>query len=248
MIENFILTSATGAILTRYNLKLNKFFKSIPRPSIISGGDNALVITSQMPDMLQTMRFGYTSSFSEGRMDLLNLCTDFISLDDDEHEYGGLHNMLGKAWFAELITYYRCIILIDAFLATSNDNTNYFIHMQNREYPFAIAGIYSNWLNKETGKNETGFAVLTTSASSMLRYVGIDRMPFILAEPNVSVWLDLHQDIEKIYSLICPVSDELINGYPASGRIINDSISITKLQLNGSNLQPEKFHSNLIVA
>lgn len=248
MSENFILTSATGSILTRYNLKLNKFFKSIPRPSIISGGNNALVVTSQMPDMLQTMRFGYTSSFSEGRMDLLNFCTDFISLGDDEHEYGGLHNMFGKVRFAELIIYYRCIILIDAFLVTSNDNTNYFIHMQNREYPFAIAGIYSNWLNKESGRSETGFAVLTTSANSMLRHVGIDRMPVILTEPNVSVWLDLHQDIEKIYSLIYPVSDDLMNSYPASGRIINDSISITKLQPNSSNFKPEKFHSTLIVA
>jgi putative SOS response-associated peptidase YedK len=247
MIKDFILTSATGSILTAYGLKLNKFFRSIPRPAIISGGDNVLVVTSEMPGMLQTMTFGYTSTFSEERLNLLNLPADLAFRNNNEQEYDRLCHVPGKVQYAESLANYRCIVLVDAFLVTSPDGSSYLVHMQNRELPFALAGIYSNWLNKETNRIETGFAILTTASNPKLRRIGVDHMPVILNLSDTSIWLDLQQDREKVYSLVCPFADEFMHGFRFPWKIYKEPMALENLQPVLSRLKPDKISSKNLV-
>ena len=240
MSENLVIVSTKEQAKIRYKLQSVEFALPIPKPSVISGGDKAWVLTSKSPETLQSMKFGYTNEYAKQRMDLLNLRTDQIEREDDEQEYDRLWRSLGKVQFAEAMHRLRCVVLVDAFLVTSPDNTTNLIHMQNQERPFAIAGIYSNWLNFNTGLYETGFTIITAAANPMLKRIGVDHMPVILTQQNVSVWLDLNTDQRKLYSLIHTFPDDLMNGYPVSGKIFLTPVTTKELQPIGEKLNKDQ--------
>jgi Uncharacterized conserved protein len=228
--NNLLLTSATGPILKSYNLKLNKFFKSVPRPSVISGGQYGLVVTSANPDTLQTISFGYASSNSSKKMNLINVVSD--QFFDVENAY------------IEAISQFRCVVLVDGFFATSRENKNYLVRLKNSEQPFAIAGIYSTWLNKETNREETGFAILTTSANSAFRRAGIDQMPVILSVSDTPAWLDSKQDLGTIFSLIKPFASEFMSGHLVSKKLAPKKVSVVDSSPVEARLRQEKIHSS----
>ena len=113
-------------------------------------------------------------------MDVLNLRNDQVKKDEDEQEYGRLMRVVTHGFSASFKSY-RCAVLVDGFLVTSPDNTNYLIYMQTKERPFAIAGIYANWLNPETKLYETGFCIITAASNPTLKRIGVEIMPVILA-------------------------------------------------------------------
>ena len=135
----------------------------------------------------------------------------------------------------------RCAVLVDAFLVTSPDNTTYLIHMQNKERPFALAGIYANWLNKATNHYETGFLIITAASNPMLRRIGVEHMPVILLPKNVSKWLDLSLERRVYLPLIHIFPDDLMNGYPVSGQIFSGQLARDKLEPIGQKLKPDKI-------
>ena len=240
MSENFVVVSTAEQAKVRYKLKSVEFALPIQRPSIISGGDKVWIITSKSPDTLQSMKFGYTNKYAKQRMDLLNLRTDQVKREEDEQEYDRLWRSLGKLEFAEEMNKFRCVVLVDAFIVTSPDNSNYLIHMQDQERPFAIAGIYSNWLNFDTGLYETGFTIITVASNPMLKRIGVEHMPVILTPENVLIWLDLNTDRRKLYSLIHTFPDDLMNGYPVSGKIFSTPLSTNELQPIGGKLNKDQ--------
>ena len=242
MSENFVIVSNQGLALSRYNLRSNEFCFPIHSPSIISGGDKAWVITSRSPDTLQSMKFGYTSEFSKKRIDLLNMRTDHVRLEEDEQEYDRLMRVI-KPEFAASFSSYRCAVLVDAFIATSPDNNNYVIHMQNKERPFAIAGIYANWLNPETNLYDTGFCIITVASNPMLGRIGVEHMPVILTPQNVTKWLDLRQDRRVYLPLIHTFPDDLMNGYPVSGKVFSPNLTNDILQPIGQKLKPDQVYT-----
>lgn len=228
--NDLFLTSATGLILKSYNLKLNKFFKSVPRPSVISGGQYGLVITSASPDTLQTMSFGYVNSNSAERINLVDVISDrFFDVDNE---------------CIEIISTHRCVVLVDAFFATSHKNRSYLVRLKKKEQPFALAGIYSTWMNRETNREETGFAILTTSPNSAFCRAGINQMPVILSEDDTSLWLDLNQDMGTIFSLIKPFASELMSGHLVSKKISPKKVSVIDSSPVEAHVSQEKIHSN----
>ncbi|HZL11696.1 MAG TPA: SOS response-associated peptidase family protein [Prolixibacteraceae bacterium] len=243
MCENFVIVSSQGQALARYSLRSNEFCFPIHSPSIISGGDKAWVITSRSPDTLQSMKFGYTSEVSQKRIDMLNLRTEEVDRDDNEDEYDRLMRIFTKPDFAAALHSFRCVVLIDAFLVSSPDNSNYLIHMQNKERPFAIAGIYANWLNPETNLYETGFCILTAASNPMLRRVGAEHMPVILTPQNVSKWLDIRLERRVYLPLIHTFPDDLMNGYPVSGKIFSPGLTNDNLQPTGQKLKPDQVNA-----
>lgn len=239
MSENFVVVSTQGQALSRYSLRTNEFCFPIQTPSIISGGDQAWVITSRSPDTLQSMKFGYNSEFSKVRKDILVLRCDKVYLRQGEQEYDRLMRVITHE-FAASFKSYRCAVLVDSFLVETPDNTPYLIHMQNKERPFAIAGIYANWLNPETDRYETGFCILTAASNPMLQRIGVEYMPVILTLQNVTKWLDLREDRRVYLPLIHTFPDDLMNGYPVSGKIFSPHLTNDLLQPIGQKLKPDQ--------
>ena len=84
------------------------------------------------------------------------------------------------------------------------------IYMKNKERPFALAGIYDHWKDPLTREVTAGFAIITVGANPMLSRIGVDLIPVILAQKNVSKWLDFKTDVRHYLPLIHTFPDELI--------------------------------------
>lgn len=66
-----------------------------------------------------------------------------------------------------------------------------------------VAGIYDEWINKETGEVTESFALLTTKPDVFVESVGHDRMPVFLNEAGQEQWLNsAGQAGETLVSLI----------------------------------------------
>ena len=238
MIENFIIVSSAEQARHRVQFKIGKHCVPIKSPSLVSGTDLVWVVSSKEPNTLQTMRFGFTSYRSDTLTDLLNIPTDTLRREEDDSDYDHLMVVFMKPNFCAPITSQRCVVLVDAFLVTTPENVQYLIYMQNKERPFALAGIYDHWKNPLTGEVTTGFAIITVGANPMLRHIGVDNMPVILAQKNVSKWLDVKTDRRQYLPMIHTFPDDVMNGYPVSGRIFSGQLTNNLLQPTGSKLKP----------
>lgn len=116
----------------------------------------------------------------------------------------------------------RCLIHIDGFYEHH--------HFKGRTYPFfisrkdnnpiSIAGLWSEWVDSETGEILNTFTIVTTKGNNLMAKIHNNpklrepRMPVVLNEEIEDEWLrpiTNVQDENKIISLIKPsVEDELV--------------------------------------
>lgn len=97
-----------------------------------------------------------------------------------------------KPSFRGSITARRCLIPVNEFYEYKHleDKTTelYEINILLRKF-FCLAGIYDEWLDKESGKVYRSFAVITTDADKKISEIH-DRMPVILtSKKDEELWL-----------------------------------------------------------
>lgn len=97
----------------------------------------------------------------------------------------------------------RCLILADGFYewhTEAGTKTPYFISTADGE-PFAFAGLWEDWKDKESGESLQTATIITTAANSFMDALH-HRMPVILQSATAAVWLageeDLLQDVAAI--------------------------------------------------
>jgi putative SOS response-associated peptidase YedK len=114
----------------------------------------------------------------------------------------------------------RCLVLSDGFYEWMTFNKQkypHFIHLKE-EQPFAMAGIWDEWKNQQTGDLIETFSILTCDANplmSRIHNVG-KRMPMILTPETESLWLDNSLNQSQILSLTKLYDDSLMEAYTIS--------------------------------
>ena len=101
----------------------------------------------------------------------------------------------------------RCLIIADGFFewkwldAKGKEKQQYLITLPNEE-PFAFAGIYSEWTNKNTGEFLQTYSIVTTEANPFMAEIHNTkkRMPVILTPENENGWLNETNNIEDFKS------------------------------------------------
>jgi len=88
----------------------------------------------------------------------------------------------------------RCLVLIDGFYEWKTVGKNkypHFIYLKNNE-PFALGGIYNDWVNKSTGEIINTFSIITTEANPLMADIHNTkkRMPLILDRESEKKWVD----------------------------------------------------------
>ena len=95
-----------------------------------------------------------------------------------------------KPAFREAYRRRRCIILADGFYEWQKDaagKTPYFISLASGE-PFAFAGLWERWMDRDTGELLQTATIVTTVANDFIARLH-DRMPVILQPDAASAWL-----------------------------------------------------------
>ena len=111
----------------------------------------------------------------------------------------------------------RCIVYVDGFYEHHHfgGKTYPFFIKQHNNKPLALAGLWSEWANKETGGTMNTFTIVTTEGNPLLSKIHNNpklkgpRMPFILPLELEDKWL-IHIDDELDQKSI----EELIQSYP----------------------------------
>jgi putative SOS response-associated peptidase YedK len=114
-----------------------------------------------------------------------------------------------KPSFRNSLNRKRCMVLTNGFYewhTEGNKKTPYFIALKD-QIGFALAGLYDQWTNRETGEIIDTFTVITTRANPMMEEIHNlkKRMPVILSPGSEQKWLDLGVD---------PLKENLFEPYP----------------------------------
>lgn len=108
--------------------------------------------------------------------------------------------------------------LLDQKTSTGAKQPFYFF-LKEKEV-FGFAGLWEEWLDKETGELTETCTIITTEANEVLKPVH-DRMPVILKTGDYDFWLDKKvKDTSKLQNLLVPCPAEEMDSHAVS-RAVN---------------------------
>lgn len=112
----------------------------------------------------------------------------------------------------------RCLIPVNGFFEWKKEGKNkipYWIHSNEEDF-FALAGLWEQWHDKETGEIITSSAIITTDPNETMRPIH-DRMPVILKEDDWTLWLDKEvKEASVLNPLLKPFDPKLMEAYEVS--------------------------------
>ena len=122
-----------------------------------------------------------------------------------------------KPSFRKAVKSSRCLVLTDGFYEYRELNRMkypYFIQMANAE-PFAMAGIYDEWVSRESGELINSFSIVTTEANELMSKIHNrkKRMPVILKEDMRKDWLSFKIDPRQLRQ---PLPSEFLESWTVS--------------------------------
>ena len=121
-----------------------------------------------------------------------------------------------KPSFRNALKHRRCLVVADGFYEWRKQGKTkqpYFIRMKD-ERPFAFAGLWERW--KKPNLTIESCTIITTSANKLMSDLH-DRMPVILSQNDIAIWLDQKIDQpEPLLPLLDPYPDDEMAAYPVS--------------------------------
>lgn len=100
----------------------------------------------------------------------------------------------------------------------------FYIHRPDGK-PFAFAGLWESWTDRNAPLTIESCTIVTTSANNALRTLH-DRMPVVLARADYSLWLDPKvSEPAALAHLLAPCADDELIAEPVSthvNRVAND--------------------------
>jgi len=241
MCGRYVVVSKLKVIEKRFNVlpPADDLFTPL---SNISIGDKAPVITNEHPNQLKLLSFGMSPSWAKKRMYLFNARAEGNHNKENDPNYAGAMGIISKPSFRAPIRRKRCLVIADAFIEGPQKeklSKPYLIYMRDKQKPFAIAGLWDNWVDKETGEIHETFCIITTVANDLLKTIGHHRSPVILHRNDEQAWLD-DRPLSEITSLLQPYPSEELNAYPIDASIKNPrDKDLRLLYPTGDRVYPE---------
>jgi len=112
----------------------------------------------------------------------------------------------------------RCFVLADGFYEwrkAGDRKTPYYISLASGE-PFALAGLWENWNDKQTGDSLQSATLITTAANDFMTPLH-HRMPVILEATTAGEWLAGSNDLLDDVAAITPP----LQAWPVDRRVNN---------------------------
>ena len=123
-----------------------------------------------------------------------------------------------KPSYRQAYKHRRCLVLADGFYEWQRQGdvkTPHFICLASGE-PFALAGIWENWTDKETGESLQTTSLITTEANTFMAPLH-HRMPVVLSAESASEWLAGSNDLLDDVAAITPP----LQAWPVDRRVNN---------------------------
>ena len=110
--------------------------------------------------------------------------------------------------------------------------------------PLHFAAVYDSWIN-EHGETVDSCAIVTTAANDFMSSIH-DRMPAILDEETISLWLDtITTDSNELQPILMPASNDLLQAVSVSTRVNSYKNDDVRLLDEISAIEPENIGGQL---
>ena len=220
MCSRYILVITFEQIRKRFELPLEAI--AITPNYNISAGQFAYVITDEKSNEIQLFKFGLTPFWAKREMLIINARSEGDYNKEDYPDFKGAKGIILKPAFRKPIRSQRCLVLASAFIVGpvyGGLSKPFLVYLRNHKSPFAMAGIWDTWLNPATLEYINTFSIITTTANSLIKKIGNNRMPVILADNEEKKWLKTDTELSHITRMLNRYDSKLMNAYPIDPRI-----------------------------
>ena len=224
MCGRYVQVSTVENIEKRFNIDASGI--QLEKQYNVAPGNYAPIILDRSKHKLTMGQFGFSPSWAKKRMFLFNARSEGDNNKENDPEYTGGKGIIHKPAFRQSIRSKRCLIPADAFIeGTTKERLNkpYLVYLKNKERPFAFAGIYDEWVDPSSGEIFLTYAIITTTANSLLQKIPHHRSPVILRKKHEGAWLNSKSPLTDITRLLQPYPSEEMNAYPISNAIKSPS-------------------------
>lgn len=219
MCGRYVVVSSLVEIEKRFVVSMPFKF---PASFNLGPGSKVPVITDAMPNEVQQFVFGLTPFWAKKRMYLFNARAEGDHNKEDDPRYSGAMGIIAKPAFRKPIRNQRCLIIADAFIEGSTKerlDQPHLVHLDPAKRPFAFAGIWDEWVDKESGEIVHSCAIITTTPNDLLQKIPHHRSPVILSPDDERNWLNPNLSLGEVTAMLRPYGDGDMNAYPISKAI-----------------------------
>lgn len=242
MCGRYVTVSKVVKVEKRFNAVVKEPDLFTPNTNV-SIGQLAPVITNSNPGEIEFFRFGLTPFWAKKKMYLINARSEGDNNKENDPNYSGAKGIISKPAFRQSIRQRRCLVIADCFIEGPEKeklSKPYVVYLKDQVRPFAFAGIWDEWEDKEKGEKVRSFSIITTTANALLQKIGHHRSPVILHPEDERHWLDNELPLGDVTSLLKPYPDDAMNAYPISPEIKNPRANgMDLLQPIGERVVPE---------
>ena len=222
MCGRYVIVSSIETIEKRFNVTADKSALDLKPNFNLGPGMLAPVITNTEPYKLQLFTFGLCPSWAKKPMYLFNARAEGDGNPENSPDYTGGKGIINKPSFRKPIRSQRCLVIADAFIegTTAEGLNKPFVVYIKSGRPFAMAGIWDQWINPETGVMSNSFAIITVPPNTLLQKLPHHRSPVVLRRTDELRWLRA-EHLNEVTDLLEPYPAEDMNAYPVSAQIKN---------------------------
>jgi len=242
MCRRFILGSSHTDIEQRFGTRTFPA-SDLPAPLVVAEGDYSLIITSENPGCYTLSRFGMTPAWARQPMQLINARAEGDKNPENDPAFRGSRAIFMKPAFKKPLFNRRCLVIADAYLERLGNPAALplLVHLKNKRHPIAFAGLYDVWTDPLTREEVHSFAIITTTANSLIRGIPAFRMPVILPFGKETRWLKPDLSLAVILEMLNPYAAAEMNAYPVSRETEGKGpFSLSVLKPSGPFLSVEK--------
>ena len=248
MCGRYVTLSSVQSIEKRFQVEAAPDVPDRLQPNAnVSHGEYAPVITNDAPGTLQLQQFGFTPRWAKKQFYMINARSEGDHNPDNDPRYTGAMGILQKPMFRQSIRDRRCLIIADAIIEGPRQEKltkPYLVYARNGIRPFALAGIWDEWVNPSTGEITRSFAILTTVSNRLMERIGHHRSPVMLHEKDEQTWINSDAELQDITALLRPYPEHFLNAYPISPAIRYPRANCSDLlQPIGQRVHPEHDYS-----
>jgi len=215
MCGRFTQTHSLQSVLNRFLVKiLSAEIEQLNRPRYnIAPSQLVPVVLGAEPDSagreLRSMKWGLIPAWSKDPQMKINTINARVE---------GVEN---SPVFRGALRRTRCVVPASGYYewkSGTSPKQPYYIYPAERGELFAMAGLWERWVAPDRTFIDS-FTILTTASNEAISPVH-HRMPIILAETSIPVWLGEEKvDADTLRSLMKPCSPDLVQMHPVSPRV-----------------------------
>jgi putative SOS response-associated peptidase YedK len=205
------LSKKAQQVANRFNAQVEIEFDPIYHGNGFSFPDWP-VITSEAPDTIKLYKWGLIPHWAKDLATAKQVRTQTLNAKSE--------TVFEKPSFKFSIRKNRCMVISTGFYEWQDCNKKkypYFIKLKSEEI-FALAGIYSHWVDKQTGEIFRTYSILTTNANPLMAKIHNmkERMPVILLPDKERDWINPDLTDEQIKSFFPGIDERLMEAHTIS--------------------------------